>query len=223
MYTINFVEGECGNVGKSLFAMMLCEAYQRRSRGYNLVDMDRLNRDVGQRYRKAVMDIYFSVDGEDNLRTDRLVTLAQSADVIVNLPAGSLDRLQQWFDLNPIEGLKVNRWFVSVLDQKSLIVLEQLLENNQNSPLSQRLILVHNQRDGIILKPDLAERLEVADVPVIKMALIDLPHQDRFILEDVKHENLSPADLALKFGRLGKMRWDNAFQNMALKIDSIAG
>jgi hypothetical protein len=222
MYAINFIEGECGNVGKSLFAMMMAEAYQRRSKGYTLVDMDRSHPDVGQRYPRAILDIYFSPDSDD-LRTDRLATLAHKSEVIVNLPLGSLQSLDRWFDLNPIDGLKVNRWFVSPLDRKSLVIFEQLLKVNKHTSPLHRLILVHNQRDGLQMSEDLSALLEESDVLVIKLPLIDLPPDDRLILEDPKNASLSPSELAQKFGRMGKMRWENVLQGMAFKIDAIAG
>lgn len=127
MPIINFIDGEKGGVGKSLFARCLLHYFEDNNLPFTLVDAD-TNADVAQIYKSGIKDINFRVADEITAMNsrqaadvDRIFELAQQKTVIINLPANVHDSVTYWIKENDLlepdvikqTGVSICKWFLS--------------------------------------------------------------------------------------------------------------
>ncbi|NEO34425.1 MAG: mobilization protein MobD [Symploca sp. SIO3C6] len=125
MSIINFIDGEKGGVGKSLFACCLIHYFEENGLPYTLVDAD-TNADVAEVY-EGIKDINFKISDEItamNSRTaadvDRIFELAKEKTVIINLPANVHESVAYWIKDNDLldgeivksAGVSLCKWFL---------------------------------------------------------------------------------------------------------------
>lgn len=243
MSKINIVEGYVGKVGTSFFATLLLEFLISNSRNPILVDLDNLKFDVLQRYEsRCTCETRITLDPADLSRTsslDYLLTLVyeSNCEAVVNVPTGRFDDIQAFLGEDIFDETPVRRWFVSDLSPRSWEIFDRIVEANLEQP--HQLILVHNMHGGsgvplnvpldergvpIHVRGTLADRaefLEENDIPVVKMGLIDLPHHDQLVLDDLNKFNLSLPELVAEFSSMGKRRWENAVATVGKSIQKI--
>ncbi|MGK7872522.1 MAG: mobilization protein MobD [Xenococcaceae cyanobacterium] len=125
MPTINFIDGEKGGVGKSLFARCLIHYFEENNLSYTLVDAD-TNADVAEVY-EGIKDINFKVSDDMtamNSRAaadvDRIFELAKEKPVVINLPANVHESVAYWIKDNDLlegeivksAGVSLCKWFL---------------------------------------------------------------------------------------------------------------
>jgi hypothetical protein len=125
MAAINFVDGEKGGVGKSMFARCLAHYFECESIEYQLVDTDN-NHDVADCY-EGITDITFKVANEEFAlssleadKVDQIFEIALTKPVLVNLPANVHEQVSYWIKSNDLlakeilteTGVKLVKWFL---------------------------------------------------------------------------------------------------------------
>lgn len=157
---INLVESYVGKAGTSLFASLLMEFLsdpRYKQCEPILVDLDKINPDVATRYRSTCMvEDRISLNPTDNKRTssiDYLLSLAYENDteVVVNVPSGAFDLIQDFIQENELPPVILRRWFVSNLDDRSWDIFKSITYSFEDKF---RLILVHNLVDGLMMSAD---------------------------------------------------------------------
>ncbi len=126
MPVINFIDGEKGGVGKSLFARCLLHYFEENHLPYTLVDAD-TNADVAQVYPGGIKEINFRVADEVTAMNsrqaadvDRIFELAKDKAVIINLPANVHHGVTYWIKENDLlegeivkqAGVSLCKWFL---------------------------------------------------------------------------------------------------------------
>jgi hypothetical protein len=181
---INLVESCIGKAGTSLFASFLVDFLadpKYKQCDPILVDLDKINPDVATRYRSiCTTEDRISLNPVDNKRSssiEYLLGLAYENDteVVVNVPSGSIDKIQNFVGESYFPPVILRRWFVSNLDPKSWDIFERISESFEDTF---ELILVHNLIDGIEMTQAQQEYCDDGEIRVIKMSSLQLPAKD---------------------------------------------
>lgn len=132
--TIHIIDGEKGGVGKSFFAKVLIEYFISLNISHTIVDADTTNPDISRQYPNNSHIAEFSELEEKQDLTDIIIELALENNVIVNLPAQMLTKLQNWFDLSNIfsvckdNDISIVRWFISNGSYETIKIFKESLE-----------------------------------------------------------------------------------------------
>lgn len=222
---INLVESYTSKAGTSLFASFLVDFLtdpKYKQCDPILVDLDKTNSDVANRYRSScTIEDRVSLNPTDNKRTssiDYLLALAYENDtqVIVNVPSGSIDAIQNFTEENEFPPIILRRWFVSSLDAKSWDIFESIAESFEDKF---ELILVHNLLNGIEMTPAQQEYCDNGDIRIIKMSSLQLPDKDLAILSE--KPDLPLNKVILMFSEQGRKRAEIHLQRIFQHIFSI--
>jgi hypothetical protein len=194
---INLVESYIGKAGTSLFASFLVDFLvdpKYKQCDPILVDLDKINPDVATRYRSiCTTEDRITLAPTDNKRTssiEYLLGLAYENDteVVVNVPSGSIDKIQDFVDQTTFSPVTLRRWFVSNLDSRSWDIFERIAESSEDKF---DLILVHNLLDGIEMTQTQQEYCDDREIRVIKMSALQLSEKDFEIMDQNPDRPLS--------------------------------
>jgi hypothetical protein len=191
---VNFVEGHTGDTGVSLFTCMLLEFFRLKQLDPLLVDLDRINPDVWKRYRhlcRSNTQININsptLDRESELANLLSLTYESNKQAIVNIPARSLEQVDNFVEQNQFDRVRLRRFFVSTLTRKSWSCFESVADYLENSF---ELILVHNLIEGMEMTPGQLDFCEHRGIEIIKISKIEFPQIDLDLLEEKRDLSLN--------------------------------
>jgi hypothetical protein len=145
---IHFVDGEKGGIGKSFFCRTLIDYCLYKGGDIHVVDSDTTNPDVSRFYPEISSCLTFSQKDALVFEADRLMSLAASKPVIVNLPAQSHLSVLEWMAKNyllSLDGdlpLEIYKWFVCTGTEDSISLFLKSLADYRGSYV--RHVLVKN-------------------------------------------------------------------------------
>ena len=136
MPAINYIDGEKGGVGKSLFAKTLVQYCLNFERPFFLVECDRSNPDVGRTFQRELkVEFAFFTENEKQAdAADRIFELALQKPVIANLPAQVHRAMIDWMEGNDLiklgqeNGVTFVKWFLCSGGYDSIQLFRQSLE-----------------------------------------------------------------------------------------------
>lgn len=105
MAQIHLIGGEKGGIGKSFFARLLVYYCTKRDYKFHLVDTDRTNPDVSDRYKLGTK-VFFTENEKKSNNVDVIFERSQERPVLVNLPAQIQDAVEQWIKRNNLVNLE---------------------------------------------------------------------------------------------------------------------
>ncbi len=217
---INLVERYIGGAGTSLFASFLLEFYLSKQFEPILVDFDRVNPDVLERYRSSCAHetsmSLFPIDNKRGSSIDYLLSLVYERDreAIVNVPSGAFDRIDEFVRENVFQEVRLRRWFVSSLEPKSWSIFEKIADSHEDKF---QLVLVHNLRSGLEMTQEQEEFCGDREIRVVKMSRFEFPEQDLQLIQDKPSLPLSK----MPFSEQGQRRLDVHMQRIFAWIFSV--
>lgn len=133
MNSIQFVGGEKGGVGKSVFSRLLAQYFIDKNRPFTAIDADKSHSSLMRFYS----DFTQAITMDNAEKTDAIVDLAMENNntVLVDLPAQSKSELNAWLEKNEIlqiaDEYNLNIIFWHVIDDSmdSLNLLRQTIDN----------------------------------------------------------------------------------------------
>lgn len=211
MTRVHFFDGDKGGVGKSFCCRAFIQYFLDKGIDFTLVDADRYNPDVANRYAELPFKLAIFSDNPDKMRADDLVEYAKAKPVVISLPSQVGKPLNLWLDdaIDVARRHKIQfvRWFISSGSYESLNLFHiALKEHGENIPF----ILVQNQGVGVEWDTSQIEGLPEL-MSKLKVKVIDfpkLPLQERTLLDK---NNLT----------LGAARTSDFFKNLSISRDRI--
>lgn len=143
---IHLVDGEKGGIGKSFFCRTLIDYCLFKGQQVHVVDADSTNPDVSRFYPEISSSLTFSQKESQVFAADRLMHLAASKPVIVNLPAQSHLSVREWMEKNYLLSLdddlslEIYKWFVCTGSEDSINLLIRSLVDYQDSYVKHVLV-----------------------------------------------------------------------------------
>ena len=191
---IHLVDGEKGGIGKSFFCRTLIDYCLFKGASVHVVDADTTNPDVSRFYPEISSCLTFSQKESLVFEADRLMHLAASKPVIVNLPAQSHLSVREWMEKNYLLSLddelslEIYKWFVCTGMEDSISLFIRSLVDYRGSYVKH--VLVKNlafRKDWafLALDPRFVESGGL-DVPAIEIGTLA-----RFEFETLKTRNLT--------------------------------
>lgn len=158
MAQIHLIGGEKGGVGKSFFTRFLVYFCQKRKYPFHLVDADRTNPDVCDRYQLGTK-VFFTEDEKKSTNVDIIFERCQERPVFVNLPAQIQNAVEDWIEKNNLVNLQfklggekvsveIYYWFLCTGNHDSITLFEKLIDSSSEKFGSKiKYVFVKNCRE----------------------------------------------------------------------------
>ncbi len=143
---IHLVDGEKGGIGKSFFCRTLIDYCLFKGASVHVVDADTTNPDVSRFYPEISSCLTFSQKESLVFEADRLMHLAASKPVIVNLPAQIHLSVREWMEKNYLLSLddelslEIYKWFVCTGTEDSISLFIKSLDDYRGSYVKHVLV-----------------------------------------------------------------------------------
>ena len=194
MLQIHFVDGEKGGIGKSFFCRTLIDYCLFKGAFVHVVDADTTNPDVSRFYPEISSCLTFSQKESLVFEADRLMHLAASKPVIVNLPAQSHFSVREWMEKNYLLSLddelslEIYKWFVCTGTEDSISLFIRSLVDYRGSYVKHVLVknLAFCQNWDFLKSDSRFVKSGGLDVPTIEIGALA-----RFEFETLASKNLT--------------------------------
>ncbi|AFZ22065.1 hypothetical protein [Allocoleopsis franciscana] len=219
IHCLHLIDGEKGGVGKSMMCRVLVHYYLTHQIDFKLFEADQSNRDIERIYSKATTcaDVKFTEAEERVNEVDKIFEAALEKSVIVNLPGGMFELVNDWISRNdlltlcPQNQIQLVKWFVSNGKSDSLQFFRESVEKYKDNLSEIVHVLVcneglHKNWQELLNSAEMKSILETYKIPTITLPKLSLQE-----LALIDKNNLTFAEAADKqnqkmFGMLGSQR-----------------